>query len=118
MWVVVPSKSVSVLLGGIRKPARRDDHPALWAVEVERRDRRVELLDDRAADRASVFTLDDDPATGAVDNLLHHHVPPLVGRFLGLADVFVAEVSEHILDHVLELEPREIVQYCHPDIFR
>jgi len=51
MGIIVLLETLGVLLGGIREPTRRDDHPALWTVEVERRDRRVELLDDRSPDR-------------------------------------------------------------------
>jgi len=76
MGIIVLLETLGVLLGGIREPTRRDDHPALWTVEVERRDRRVELLDDRSPDRLRVLALHDDRAPGAVDNLLHDDVPP------------------------------------------
>jgi len=68
--VVVLLESISVLLSRVREPAGRDDHPAFRTVEVERRDRRVELLDDRAPDRPCVLALHDDRAPGAVDDLL------------------------------------------------
>jgi len=76
----------------------------------------MQLLDDRPADRPGVLALDDDRPWRAVDDLLHDDVAPLVGRPLGLADVFVAEVPEDILHQVLELEPREVVQYSHPNV--
>jgi hypothetical protein len=47
MGIVVLLEPLGILLDGIREPTGRDDHPALWAVEVERRDGRVEVLDDR-----------------------------------------------------------------------
>jgi len=43
-------------------------------------------------------------------------IATLVSRAVGLADVLVAEVTEHVLDHILELEPREIVQYSHSEL--
>jgi len=47
---------------------------------------------------------------------LHKDIATLVSRAVGLADVLVAEVTEHVLDHILELEPREIVQYSHSEL--
>jgi len=76
----------------------------------------VELLDDGASDRPRVLTLDDDRTPRSVDDLLHKDIATLVSRAVGLADVLVAEVTEHVLDHILELEPREIVQYSHSEL--
>jgi hypothetical protein len=112
MGIIVLLEAGSVLLGGVGESTGGDDHLPLRTVEVERRDGRMELLNDRAPDRPRVLTLDDDRAAGTVDNLLHDDVAALVGRPLSLADVLVAEVAEH----VLELKPRELVQYSHPDI--
>jgi len=67
----------------------------------------VELLDDGASDRPRVLTLDDDRTPRSVDDLLHKDIATLVSRAVGLADVLVAEVTEHVLDHILELEPRD-----------
>jgi len=52
-----------------------------------------------------VLTLDDDRTPRSVDDLLHKDIATLVSRAVGLADVLVAEVTEHVLDHILELEP-------------
>jgi len=60
-----------------------------------------------------VLTLNDDCTTGAVDDLFHDDVTPLVGRPLGLPDILVAEVSEDVFHHVLKLESGEVVQYSH-----
>lgn len=95
MGVVVFLETVGVLLGGISEPAGRDDHPAFGTVEVERRDRRVELLDDRPTDRPRVLALDDDREPGPIDDLLRD-IATLVGGSVGLADVLVAEVAEHV----------------------
>jgi len=103
--VVVLLEAVCVLLSRVRKPAGRDDHPAFGAVEVEGRYGGVELLDDGASDRPRVLTLDDDRTPRSVDDLLHKDIATLVSRAVGLADVLVAEVTEHVLDHILELEP-------------
>jgi len=116
VWVVVLLEAVCVLLSRVRKPAGRDDHPAFGAVEVEGRYGGVELLDDGASDRPRVLTLDDDRTPRSVDDLLHKDIATLVSRAVGLADVLVAEVTEHVLDHILELEPREIVQYSHSEL--
>ncbi len=76
----------------------------------------MEFLDDRPPDRPGVLALDDDRPSRPIDDLLHDDVPPLVGRPLCLADVFVAEVPEDVLDQVFELESREVVQYSHPNV--
>jgi hypothetical protein len=109
VWVVVLLEAVGVLAGGVRESTGRDDHAAFRAVGVERGDCGVEFLDDRAADGRGVLALDDDRPPGAVDDLLHEDVSALVGRALGLADVLVAEIPEHVLHEVLELESREVV---------
>jgi len=69
----------------------------------------VEFLDDRATDCVGVLALDDDRPAGSIDDLLHEYVPASVGGAVGLPDVLVAEVPEHI-HQILELEPREVVQ--------
>jgi len=103
--IIVLLEAVGVLPSRVRKPAGRDDHSAFGAVEVERRDRRVELLDDWSPDRPRVLALDDNRTPGAVDDFLHDDVATLVSRAVGLADVLVAEIAEDVLYHVLELEP-------------
>jgi hypothetical protein len=109
VWVVVLLEAVGVLAGGVRESTGRDDHAAFRAGGVESGDCGVEFLDDRAADGRGVLAFDDDRPSGAVDDLFHEDVPAFVGRALGLADVLVAEIPEHVLHEVLELEPREIV---------
>lgn len=105
MGVVVLLEPFCVLLGGIRESACRDDHPALRAGEVERRDGQMQLLDDWPADSPGVLTLDDDLSPSAVNDVFHDDVPALVGSFLGLPNVLVAEVSEYVLHQVLEFGP-------------
>jgi len=41
----------------------------------------------------------------SVDDLLHKDIATLVSRAVGLADVLVAEVTEHVLDHILDSNP-------------
>jgi hypothetical protein len=69
----------------------------------------VEFLDDGSADCLGVFTFDDDCPACAVDDLFHQYVAALIGAAVGLSDVLIPEIPEHIFDYVLELEPREIV---------
>ncbi len=57
-----------------------------------------------------MLALDDHCAPPAVDDLLHQHVPTLVGRPRRLADVLVAEVTEDVHHQILKLVAREFVE--------
>jgi hypothetical protein len=69
----------------------------------------VKFLDDGSADRIGMFAFDDDGPTCAVDDFLHQYITAFVRSAVGLSDVFVAEIPEHILDYVLKFEPRKFV---------
>jgi len=66
--IVVPLEPICVLLGRVRKSTSSGDHSPFWAVEVERRDGRVELLDDWPADGPRVLALNDDRPSRPIDD--------------------------------------------------
>jgi hypothetical protein len=111
--VVIFPKPISIFLGRCRESPGGDDHPPLWAVEIERCNRRVKFLDDWSTNSVGVFAFDDDCSTSPVDDFFHDDVSAFVSCSRGLADILVAEVPEYVLNYVFKFEPREIVQDCH-----
>jgi len=69
----------------------------------------MKFLDDRSANRVSVFALNDDRTASAIDNLLHQNISALIGPPVGLPNVLVAKIPEDILNDILEFESREII---------
>lgn len=108
--IIVLLESRNVLLGVPGEPAGCNDYPAFGAVEVERDNGRVELLDDWSPDCSRELALNDNRPTGTIDDLRHQYVSTLVGRSFSLANVLVAEIAEHILHQILKLESNEFVQ--------